>query len=314
MTILTGILSIIAVPVVFVLLSITIVGLPISFVVLPLGVLCAIFFGKAALFAVIGRPIVGKDTHPALATLVGGFVICLFYLIPGLGILLWIVVTFLGFSCAMASILAPVRESVALHPPATPPVAAAAAVVPPAPAAPVSGVEAGLAVPAPDQGAPAPAAAPLSPAAPALAAPLPVLAAPPAAVPPPILPAHAETLLPRAGFWIRMAALVIDLVLIGVVTQMHGLMLFVLAGYGAVLWRFKGATLGGIIFGLKVVRLDSRPVDWPTAIVRALACFISLVILGLGFIWIAFDRDRQAWHDKIAGTVVVRLPKAMPLV
>jgi uncharacterized RDD family membrane protein YckC len=33
---------------------------------------------------------------------------------------------------------------------------------------------------------------------------------------------------------------------------------------------------------------------------------LSLVVAGLGFIWIAFDGAKQAWHDKIAGTVVVR--------
>jgi uncharacterized RDD family membrane protein YckC len=49
--------------------------------------------------------------------------------------------------------------------------------------------------------------------------------------------------------------------------------------------------------------------NWETAIVRALGCFLSLAIAGLGFIWIAFDGAKQAWHDKIAGTVVVRVPR-----
>ncbi len=87
-----------------------------------------------------------------------------------------------------------------------------------------------------------------------------------------------------------------------------------LAVYGAVMWKLKGATLGGMICHLHVVRLDGRPVDWSTAIVRALGCFLSLFIAGLGFIWIAIDRESQAWHDKIAGTVVVRLPTGVSLV
>jgi uncharacterized RDD family membrane protein YckC len=37
-------------------------------------------------------------------------------------------------------------------------------------------------------------------------------------------------------------------------------------------------------------------------------------VLFLGFFWILWDKDQQGWHDKIAGTVVVRLPKALPLV
>jgi uncharacterized RDD family membrane protein YckC len=90
--------------------------------------------------------------------------------------------------------------------------------------------------------------------------------------------------------------------------------LLVLAAYGATMWKFKGATLGGMICHLHVVRLDGRELDWSTAIVRALACFLSLIIAGLGFIWIAIDSERQAWHDKIAGTVVVRVPKGVSLV
>jgi uncharacterized RDD family membrane protein YckC len=55
-------------------------------------------------------------------------------------------------------------------------------------------------------------------------------------------------------------------------------------------------------------------VDWATSIVRALACFLSLFAAGLGFLWIIWDPERQAWHDKIAGTVVVRVPRGVSLV
>ena len=85
--------------------------------------------------------------------------------------------------------------------------------------------------------------------------------------------------------------------------------LFVLAIYGAAMWKTKGTTIGGIVCGLKVVRLDGREIDWPTAAVRALSCFLSLMVGGLGFIWVIFDADCQSWHDKIAGTIVVRVPK-----
>jgi uncharacterized RDD family membrane protein YckC len=54
--------------------------------------------------------------------------------------------------------------------------------------------------------------------------------------------------------------------------------------------------------------------DWVTACVRALGCFLSLIIIGLGFLWIVFDPEKRAWHDKIAGTVVVRLAKSLSLV
>jgi uncharacterized RDD family membrane protein YckC len=125
------------------------------------------------------------------------------------------------------------------------------------------------------------------------------------------------TALPRAGFGIRMGALLLDVVLIGILlNQLHertNVELLALATYGAVMWKLKGSTVGGIICGLQVVRIDGRPIDWPTAIVRALGCFLSLAVVGLGFIWIAIDSDRQSWHDKIAGTVVVRAPKGSSL-
>jgi uncharacterized RDD family membrane protein YckC len=71
------------------------------------------------------------------------------------------------------------------------------------------------------------------------------------------------------------------------------------------MWKLRGTTVGGLICHLQVVRVDGRPIDWPTAIVRALGCYVSLIPLGLGFIWVAFDPERQSWHDKLAGTTVV---------
>jgi uncharacterized RDD family membrane protein YckC len=143
---------------------------------------------------------------------------------------------------------------------------------------------------------------------------------PPPSQPPPAPPAPPgiSAALARAGFWIRIAALLLDALLIGIVMALlhhrFNLELLVLAAYGAVMWKLRGSTIGGIVFDLQVVRLDGREIDWATAIVRALGCFLSLAAAGLGFIWIAFDNGKQAWHDKIAGTVVVRTAKGLPLV
>jgi uncharacterized RDD family membrane protein YckC len=60
--------------------------------------------------------------------------------------------------------------------------------------------------------------------------------------------------------------------------------------------------------------LDDRPVSWSVAAVRGLSAFLSLAIAGLGFIWVAFDDDKQSWHDKIAGTTIVKVPKGTPLI
>ena len=122
-----------------------------------------------------------------------------------------------------------------------------------------------------------------------------------------------------------MGALLIDVLLVGILMGTTGAMLgwwhhgdhvhlLVLAIYGACMWKLRGSTVGGTVCDLRVVRVDGRPLEWETAIVRALGCFLSLAVCGLGFIWIAFDSANQAWHDKIAGTVVVRVPKGTPLV
>jgi uncharacterized RDD family membrane protein YckC len=118
----------------------------------------------------------------------------------------------------------------------------------------------------------------------------------------------------------RMGALLIDVVLVGIVLEIlnhhlvHRMELTVLAAYGAVMWKMRGSTVGGLVLDLKVVRIDGRELDWTTAIVRALGCFLSVAIVGLGFFWIAFDPESQAWHDKIAGTLVLRVAKTRPLV
>lgn len=146
-------------------------------------------------------------------------------------------------------------------------------------------------------------------------------------VPPPVSVPHVPVAtLPRAGFGIRLAAMLLDFVIIGIGTGMlNGLLprfmqieppaiLLLLATYGAVMWKNKGTTIGGVVCSLKVVRLDDRPMDWTTAWVRAGSCFLSMAVAGLGFLWVMFDDEKQSWHDKIAGTTVVRMPKGVPLI
>ena len=291
-TLLTGILSIIALPVIFVLLCVTVVGIPIALVVLPIAIVCFLLFGKAAVYSLIGRSIF-KSVHPALGALIGALLAVCFYLVPFFGGMVWVIVAFLGFSAAVSGLFIS-RQPAAGSPP--PPAAPApmAAPVPPAADAPASPLLSPEAPPA--------AAAPLPPVIP--------LAAPAPARP---LAAASEAALPRAGFWVRIVALLIDFLLVAIVVH-HDWFPVALAAYGAILWKLRGATVGDIIFGIKVVRVDGAPIEWVTAVVRALGCFFSIVVAGLGFIWIAFDSEKQAWHDKIAGTVVVKLPKGSSLV
>ena len=122
---------------------------------------------------------------------------------------------------------------------------------------------------------------------------------------------------PKASFWERMGAGFLDVVLVGIVgalAHVTPLGFLVALAYFAGMWTWKGTTVGGIVLGLKVVRLDGQPVTFAVALVRALGAAFSAFVLFLGFLWIAWDSDKQGWHDKIAGTVVLRLPRGTPLV
>jgi len=143
--------------------------------------------------------------------------------------------------------------------------------------------------------------------------------APSAGVPPPLPPVVSAATLPRAGFWIRIAASALDAlivwgawILLPHFWKLNPLLMYAI--YCTILWALRGTTVGGVVCNLKVVRLDDRPLDWPTALVRALAGFLSFFAIGLGFIWVAFDDQKQSWHDKIAGTTVVQVPKGVSLV
>ena len=72
-------------------------------------------------------------------------------------------------------------------------------------------------------------------------------------------------------------------------------------------WIFRNSEPGKMIFSAVIVDADSH--HSPSKgqyLIRYLAYYISLLPLGLGFLWIAFDDRKQGWHDKIAGTVVIK--------
>ncbi len=86
-----------------------------------------------------------------------------------------------------------------------------------------------------------------------------------------------------------------------------GIILLVQALYFVILWTWRGATLGQMALGVEIRNeADGRRISFGRSLLRYLGYLISSWILGIGFIWVAFDRRKQGWHDKIAGTVVVR--------
>ena len=306
-TALAALLAMLLTPVLIVLLCITVIGIAaVPFVVISL--FCASLFGKAVMLAWLGGRITGKRTnpavHPALAVLIGGAIVLLLYVIPVVGFLVYKLLGFFGFGAVVYTLLltARARRTAQIATPAAAgvPAAAPAQTTAWAGAAPAAASSAAASSAAASTAAASTDTASHTPAATAGAT------------------VQISAAMPRAGFWIRMAALLIDVLVVGIAMSFlhpfHDVHIVILAVYGAVMWKLRGTTVGGIVFDLHVVRLDGRPVDWETAIVRALGCFLSLAVVGLGFIWIAFDDNRQAWHDKIAGTVVVQAKKGVPLV
>jgi len=137
------------------------------------------------------------------------------------------------------------------------------------------------------------------------------------------------------GFWVRFAASLIDTILtvaiIGpILTAFYGdvywssdqfiqgpmdfLMSWITPAVAVILfWITKQATPGKMVFSAKIV--DSRTGNIPTPsqyIGRYLAYFISIIPIFLGLLWVGFDSKKQGWHDKLAGTVVVRKKNRSP--
>jgi uncharacterized RDD family membrane protein YckC len=132
------------------------------------------------------------------------------------------------------------------------------------------------------------------------------------------------------GFWVRVVASLIDSVLMVLVATpllaaVYGRGYFE-TGIGAVpgtpdlllswvlpalvviaFWIARQATPGKMLFSARIV--DARTGHEPSAgqcIGRYLAYFLSSIPFCLGFLWVAIDRRKQGWHDKLAGTLVVR--------
>jgi len=122
-----------------------------------------------------------------------------------------------------------------------------------------------------------------------------------------------------AGFGGRVGAFALDLLLVAISAGLLGLMdrggslILLLLAYHIGFWTWKGTTVGGIICRLRIIRTDGQPLGFADALVRGLASIFSLIVVGLGALWILWAPERQSWHDKIAGTCVVRVPRNYPL-
>ena len=125
-----------------------------------------------------------------------------------------------------------------------------------------------------------------------------------------------------AGFGIRLGGAMVDVVIVLVFLAMVGLIsegiateegenalgLIVLVVPLMAWWAFNavGWSPGQRAVGLRVVRDDGVRPGLGHGFARTVGMPLSLGVVLLGFLWAAWDDRRQTWHDKIAGTFVVR--------
>jgi uncharacterized RDD family membrane protein YckC len=78
-------------------------------------------------------------------------------------------------------------------------------------------------------------------------------------------------------------------------------------GYFTYLHGSTGQTIGKMICQLKVIQENGEPLSYGKSFLRWIGYLVSAVVLNIGFLWVAFDKNKQGWHDKIAGTYVIEL-------
>jgi uncharacterized RDD family membrane protein YckC len=132
------------------------------------------------------------------------------------------------------------------------------------------------------------------------------------------------------GFWARVGAAIIDTILAMVIvapllTYFYGaeywirtgsliagpadlLLNWILPAIAVILfWIYRQATPGKMAIGAKIV--DAKTLGKPAKgqlVIRYLGYYVSIIPLMLGILWVGFDARKQGWHDKLAGTLVVR--------
>jgi uncharacterized RDD family membrane protein YckC len=131
------------------------------------------------------------------------------------------------------------------------------------------------------------------------------------------------------GFWIRTGAALIDSILVVIITapivtvvygidywtseeRFQGIIGFLLSYIFPIVavlgfWIYKSATPGKMVTNLTIV--DAETGYKPSTgqfIGRYFAYYVSIIPFLLGIIWVGIDKRKQGWHDKLAGTVVIR--------
>jgi len=125
----------------------------------------------------------------------------------------------------------------------------------------------------------------------------------------------------KVGFGPRFLAILIDIIGLAIVsgiltsilyqgdtTAGGGLQTLLGVLYYCYFWSSygKGQTIGMRALNIKVIKTDGSYLDIVGAFLRYIGLIISCLAFFIGILWVAFDAQKQGWHDKIAGTYVVR--------
>lgn len=89
----------------------------------------------------------------------------------------------------------------------------------------------------------------------------------------------------------------------------RAVLVLLVIGYFGVFWTRRGQTLGMASWRLCIERDDGAALDWRDTAVRLAAAALSWLPLGLGYLWIAIDPQRRAWHDRLSGTRILLVPR-----
>jgi uncharacterized RDD family membrane protein YckC len=334
---LTGLLVLILVGPVGFLLGASIIGIPVIPFVLC-GLLIAVLVGKVGVTRWLGSAIVAEadPDDRAQATrsfLIGTVLILVTYTIPVAGILAWVIGSTFGLGAATIAFSSGLRRELPKPPPAPEGGPAGGGVPPAGPSPsgsygsgePVTGYASASTFAATDtweSGAPPPDAVPpigATLASDAREVPLGAAAGPSITAPTGGTAGVAgqsaiAATFPKAQFLDRLAAFGIDVLLAALlqalldVESFRGFVILLL-GYHVIFWTLRQTTVGGMILNLRVVRTDGQPLTSSDALIRGLTGIFSIAALGIGCFWILADPDNQAWHDRFAGTWVVKVPK-----
>ena len=330
-----GILVKVLIAPIFLLLVMTGVGI----IIIPFlvaAMIVAFLFGKVTMYRYVGSQL-GRQSRiaflqaPAIALIVGTAIFYLLYTVPIVGFLAWGLISVFGLGAVVMAAVQKFRgEKEKTPPPAMPSSPSPVPPIAPIPPMPMSmsseassgsfaSNPSGLTLPTFPSAAESQSTSSVPP-----AIPTPSI---PRLVPP--VASLEESLWPRAGFWVRFLATLLDWIMFSLLFFGGGNLLLphailnhlepgrlvvpVWIAYHVGMWTWKGTTIGGIILGLKVVRVDGQPLEFGVALIRSLAALLSFGAMCLGFFWAGWSREKQSWHDKIAGTIIVKAPKGLSL-